>query len=308
MSRPEETRSGGERDPTAGRATRGGSVDDDLAGADREELVALAEGLRSENERLRDRYARVQRASYRRSAAALLLLGVFGVLGGLTLRRAQEVLFILGAVGLFSGALTWFLVPERFVTATVGESVYDAAAATGTRLREELGLSDASVYVPTRRGAEAATPVRLFVPRSEPAEIPEDPDSLFVLPENPDGHGVSVRPTAASLVEEFDVTVARETTADPESLTGQLVEGLVEQFELVERADPEVDAAGRRVTVGVEGCAYGDVTGFDHPVASFLGTGLARDLDRPVRVETTATDEQLLVTCRWEEQKESEDA
>ncbi|MEF8820623.1 MAG: hypothetical protein V5A82_13690, partial [Haloferacaceae archaeon] len=65
MSRPEETRPGDERDPTAGRATRGGSVDGDLADADREELVALAEGLRSENERLRDRYARVQRASYR---------------------------------------------------------------------------------------------------------------------------------------------------------------------------------------------------------------------------------------------------
>jgi hypothetical protein len=210
------------------------------------------------------------------------------------------VLFILGAIGLFSGVLTWFLVPERFVTATVGESVYDAAAATGTQLREELGLSDASIYVPTRPDATAEMPVRLFVPQSDPAEIPETLDSLFVLAESSDGHGISVRPTAATLVKTFDVSVGRDATADPEALTGQLVEGLVQQFELVDSADPEVDAARGRVTVGVEGCAYGDVTGFDHPVASFLGTGLARDLDRPVRVETTATDEQLLVTCRWE--------
>jgi hypothetical protein len=302
MSAPDETATAG--DATDGRAGPGQSSDDP-DDRSREELRALVDSLEAENERLRGEYARVRRADHRRSAAALLLLGALGVLGGLTLTRAQEVLFVLGAVGLFGGALAWFLVPERFVTATVGESVYDAVSATGARLRDELGLSETSVYVPSRRGPDP--PAWLFVPQSESTPVPEDPEALFVLAESPGGNGISVRPTAATMVAAFDAAVSRDTTADAESLTGQLVEGLVEQFELVRSADPSVDAEGGRVTVGVEGSAYGDVTGFDHPVASFLGTGLARGLDRPVTVETERADDRLLVTCRWDADDADED-
>lgn len=301
MSAPEEP------DTEPGTA----AAPDDRPDRDREELRALVDQLRSENERLRSEYARTRRVGYRRSAAALLLLGVLGVLGGLTLRQAQGVLLILGGIGLFGGALTWFLVPERFVTATVGESVYEAVVATGARLRDELGLSETSVYVPTRRGGESETPVRLFVPQSSSVDPPETPTELFVVGDAGDSHGVSVRPTAATLVDEFDAAGGGDITvgADPEPLARQLVEGLVEQFELVASAEVEADTETdtSRITVGVEGSAYGDVTGFDHPVPSFLGTGLARGLDRPVTVETAATDDRILVTCRWEPEDETDE-
>lgn len=269
---------------------------EDISEWGRDELIALVTDLRSENERLREEAIRARRADYRQSAAALVVLGLLGVIGGLTLSRAQEILFILGAIGLFSGTLTWFLTPERFVTATVGESIYDAVAATGTRLRDELGLQKTNVYVPVG-GSDDDPPARLFVPQLQSFELPTNPRSLFVSAESPEQRGVSVRPTAATLVAEFTSSAALED--DPTLLAGQLAEALVEQFELVDTADPEVDTSSRRITVSVEGSAYNNVTGFDHPVTSFLGTALADGLDRSVVVETTVVDGRILVTCRW---------
>jgi hypothetical protein len=301
MSSPEETTRDRTDEDSSGRdrAERRTDGEPALSEFDEAELTALVEELRAENRRLREEYARAQQTEYRRSAAALLALGVLAVLGGLVLPIGTELLFILGAIGLFGGAMTWFLTPERLVTATVGRSVYESVADTGSRLRAELGLRETSVYVPVD-GAVEGVPVRLFVPQSSSYELPasEELTSLFVLPESRTRRGIAMRPTAAGLVREFETAVGG-IAEDPVDLGAQLADALVEQFELVDGVEPEIDADGGRITLVVTGSAYDDVSAFDHPISSFLGTGLALGLDRPVTVETAEDESRTLVTCRW---------
>ncbi|ESP90019.1 hypothetical protein [Candidatus Halobonum tyrrellensis] len=289
----------GEPDPAGAAGTA--PADPSLADLDRDRLTAVVAELRAENRRLRTEYAEARRGEYRRSAAALLALGLAAVIGGLLFPIAREVLFVLGGIGLFGGALTWFLTPERLVTAAVGRSVYESVADTGGSLRDELGLEATNVYVPVDGTDATGASVRLFVPQSSAYEVPDDDalDSLFVVPESPDERGVAVRPTGSRLVHEFAESATGSVADDPEALAAQLADALVEGFELVDGADPEVDADSRRLTVGVDGGVYDDATGFDHPVPSFVGTGLAAGLDRAVTVETTETDGRTLVTCRW---------
>jgi len=302
MSSQEETtrERGDESSSTRDPGERRSDQEPSLSEFDEAELTALVEELRAENRRLREEYARAQRAEYRRSAAALLALGVLAALGGLVLPIGTELLFILGAIGLFGGAMTWFLTPERLVTTTVGRSVYGSVADTGARLRAELGLRETNVYVPVDGGTGDGVPVRLFVPQSSSYELPtsEELTSLFVLPESRTRRGIAVRPTAARLVQEFETAVGG-IAETPTDLGAQLADALVEQFELVDGAEPEIDADGGRITLVIRGSAYDDVAAFDHPVASFLGTGIAYSLDRPVTVETTEDGGRTLVTCRW---------
>lgn len=304
MSTTEGTDRGDDRTGTPGDDERiPPTTDAPLSDLNERELRSLAEGARAENRRLREEYARVQRAAYRRSAAALLVLGLLAVIGALVLPTGREILFILGGIGLFGGSITWFLTPERFVTATVGRAIYDSVADTGTKLRDELGLRETSVYVPVNRTAVNGIPVRLFVPQSSGYELPSPDDltSLFVLPESTRERGIAVRPTAARLVREFERS-AGSIADEPTALTAQLVAALVEQFELVDGAEPEIDVDSNRVTVYVRGPVYDEVSDFDHPIASFLGTGFAFGLDRPVTVVVTEADTRTLVTCRWDEE------
>lgn len=273
-----------------------------LSNLTREELTLLVEELQSENRRLREEYTRARRSSYRRSAIVLAILGVLGTLAGFAFPVGREVLFILGATGLFGGVLTWYLTPEDLITATVGQSVYESVAATGDGLRAELGLEETTVYVPTPGTDPADAPVKLFVPQSRAYDVPEPDDlgSLFVLPESPARRGIAVQPTAARLIEEFEKSTGDDVAAKPEPLGEQLADALVEQFELVDSAVSEIDPESNRLTFGIDGSVYEDELGFDHPVTSFLGTGVAYGLDEPVSVETTESDGQTLVTCRWE--------
>lgn len=302
MSSPEEpTRERTDEESSSHDTTeRRSNGEPSLSAFDEAELTALVEELRAENRRLRGEYAQAQQTAYRRSAAALLALGVLAVLGGLVLPVGTELLFILGAVGLFGGAMTWFLTPERLVTATVGHSTYRSVADTGARLRAELGLRETSVYVPVDGGAGDGVPVRLFVPQSSSYELPASDalTSLFVLPDSRTRRGIAMRPTAATLVREFETAVGG-VADDPVDLGAQLADALVEQFELLDSAEPEVDADGGRITVVIRGSAYDDVSSFDHPVPSFLGTGIALGLDQPVTVETAESQGRTLVTCRW---------
>ena len=292
--------------PGGGASTPAGpagepSGDASLGDLDLDELTALVEELRSENHRLREEYARARRGEYRRSASALVALGLLSVVGGLVFPIAREVLFILGAVGLFGGALTWYLTPDRLITATVGRSVYDSVADIGGGLRDELGLQETNVYVPVPRGDATGASVRLFVPQSSGYDLP-DPEELtplFVAPDSDAERGVAVRPTASRLVHEFEESTTDPVASDPDALAAQLVDALVEQFELVDGADPEVDEGEDRMTVRVRGGAYDDATGFDHPVASFLGSGAAVGLDRPVTVESERSSGRTVVTCQW---------
>jgi len=302
MSTPEgpATESEAKLSQEAGNETPEADEQMSLSAFDRKELETLITELRAENRRLRADYSRAKQQSYQRSSVALLLLGLSGVLGGLALPAAREVLLILGSAGLFAGVLLRYLTPEQFVSATMGQSVYDAFAETAVRLRDELGLDGTQVYVPTTEMEGSGVPVRLFVSQSS-GDMPAAGEltSLFVLPESAEQRGVSFRPTAARLVAEFDKSAKISDISELDDLAAGLVDALVEQFGLVEQAVPEVDPDGQRLTVSVKGGPYGREASFDHPVASFLGTGLAFALHEPVEVETVTDGDELLITCRW---------
>lgn len=285
--RPDGRRAGDHRDPD----------DPDLV-----ELVAERDLLAEENRRLREEYTRARHAQYRRTAAGLVLVGAVAGVAGLVFPDSRAVLFALCATGVFGGTLTYYLTPERFVAAEVGGTAYDAFAANVEAIVDELGLSGDQVYVP--REDATGDPVRLFLPARADHELPAPGalDAVFVVPED-DGHrGVSLRPTGASLFEEFERVLAGPLAGEPETLAGQLADGLVEQFELAARATPDVDPGGGRATVGIGGSAYGGLGRIDHPIVSFLAIGFATGLGRPVRVETANGEDrgyESLVTIRW---------
>ncbi|MFB6130399.1 MAG: hypothetical protein ABEJ28_06225 [Salinigranum sp.] len=290
-------------DGTTGVASPGdgGRAGDEEGDAD--ELAVQVDLLRSENRRLREEYARARLVRYRRTAIALALVGLVSIVGAAAFPIARTVLVVVGATGVFGGILTYYLTPERVVPASVGQSAYDALSRTGRAVGDGLGLSEISVYVPIDAGDDVLAPVRLFVPQSRSFEVPPDEEllSAFVAPESESMRGVSFVPAAARMLAEFDRAVV-ETGDDPEAAVAALSDALVEQFELVRRADYELDPDGGRAIVGVSGCAYGDVSSFDHPVASLVGAGLAHLLGEPVTVEVSTPEEggsEYLLTCRW---------
>jgi hypothetical protein len=220
---------------------------------------------------------------------------------------SQTVLFALAGTGLFAAVLTYYLTPERFVTAAVSERVYAATAAWGETLRTELGLQDTSIYIPTDYAAtDEFAPVRLFIPQYAEYTLPDASslDAGFVIPEEKTGRGLTLQPTGAAIYEEFEsqVDAVAET---PSELASQLTDALVESFELVENVTFELDGDGTGITFAITGSSYGTVDRFDHPIQSFLAVGLAQGLNQPVTVErqSTSSDDDRFdyrIHCSWE--------
>lgn len=266
---------------------------------DEEDLRARIELLAAENRALRDAHARVRQTRYRRSALGLAALGAAAALAAAAFPGARSVLFALAATGLFAGVLTYYLAPERFVAASVGRAAYDAHADAVDAMVDELGLADVRTYVPL--GSET-DPARLFVPQHADYEVPAagELEPLFVAAGDPGRRGVSLPPTGVPLLRELRRTLSGPLADEPGPLADQLADGVVEAFELADRATP--DAGDGRVTVAVAGAAFGDLRRVDHPVVSLLAVGLAVGLERPVAVETAAARDDradALVTCRW---------
>ncbi|WP_226482538.1 hypothetical protein [Natrinema amylolyticum] len=263
---------------------------------DRAEAAARAELLAEENARLRAEYARSMRGMYRRTARWLAVVGAVAVLGGGLFPDGRNVLFALGATGLFGAILTYYLTPGRFVAADVGDCVYAAAATNAQALADELALRDDRLYLP----GTGASSVRLFVPQRAEYELPDD--RLSPVSTGSADRGLVLEPTGSRLLAEFERTLDESLSAEPTAAATRLADGLVEQFELATSADPAVDADDGRATIAVESSAFGDVDRFDHPVASFLAAGLADALDRPVELEVDSGAERTewLITCRWE--------
>lgn len=285
------------RERTAGEADDAG--EDSVA-----DLTARIDVLREENQRLREEYARARRTRYRRTAIALAVVGAVATLGGVAFPDARTVLLALGGTGVFAAVLTYYLTPEQFISASVGEGVYGALAATEAALVTELGLHDERLYLPGP-DAPGETSVRLFVPQRADYELPAPSalGSVFVVTDSETERGLALHPSGGPLFAEFRRTLSGELSDEPGALAAQLADALVEQFELVRSATPESDDEGGRVTVAVDGSAYGALDRIDHPVASFLGVGLAAGLDRSVSVETRAIDgdrADYLVTCSWQ--------
>jgi len=255
--------------------------------------------VEAENEQLRAAYAQARRSQHRRTALGLAGIGLVSVLGAAFLPPVRQVLLALGGTGLFAAVLTYYLTPERFVAANVGEAVYESLAANGTAAVAELGLADVRIYAPA---GESGNSVRLYVPQDSTGELPApgDLDEVFVTTD--DGRGLSLRPTGEPLFEEFERALTDELSTAPERLAAQLAEGLTEQFEIARSATTDADA--NRLTIGVTGSVFGSVARFDQPVASFVAAGVVRALGTPVRTVVRPGDgdrADYLVTCRWDD-------
>ena len=296
---------------------------DDSAGDDSTDRQAAAvdveaqlELLAEENRRLREQSRRLRQSQYRRTALGLGVLGLLAGAGAALFPAVREVLLALMGIGLFSAILIYFLTPERFVAASIGESVYGAYARNGAELIADLGLEDIRVYVPLDNRA-----TRLFVPQHVDYRIPDeaDFDGVLVVPDDERRRGISLYPTGDDLAAEFERTISGEPADDPTALGQQLADALVEVFELVDGASvspastmddaggplpgPDADEAEGRVTIGVTGNVYGDVTAIDHPATSIVACGLARWLDQPVvadAIESSDPNVDYLLTFQWQ--------
>lgn len=263
------------------------------------------EQLTAENERLRRQYRDAQRTRYRRTALGLAAVGAVAVLGGVVLAGSRDVLFVLGSIGLFGALLTYYLTPEQFIAADLGERIYAPLARNEARLVAELGLTDTRLYVPT----DGDPPAWLYVPQREEYELPDAAalDSTLVVDESERARGVSFEPTGGELFREFERTLTGSLVARPRLLATQIADGIVEGFELAERADTDVDVDGGRLSIAIRNGAYGGADQFDEPITSFVAVALATTLEQPIRVERTDRSEtEHVVTCYWEPDDESE--
>jgi hypothetical protein len=143
------------------------------------------------------------------------------------------------------------------------------------------------VYVPV----EQATTTRLYVPKQSEYELPtkEQLQTPFVVTGEEKTSGLSLRPTGESLYEEFDHAVTIDRRDDVAAAVNQLVEALVAQFELLEDAESDINTEANRATIGFVGSECGRTTRFDHPVPSFLATGISRTTGKPVTVTVDTT-------------------
>ncbi|ELY62806.1 hypothetical protein [Natrinema versiforme] len=271
---------------------RANDQDDQLA------LAARAELLEKENERLRDEYTRARQSQYRRTAAGLAIVGILASFAAALFPDSREVLFVLAAVGLFGGVLTYYLTPGTFVAADVGERIYAAMAANEAAIAEELGLDDDHVYLPSNDAADA----RLYLPQRSADELPTFDELEGAILTDPDHRGLALEPTGSPLFESFERALTGDLATAPAPLATQLADGIVEQFELAGGAEPDTDASAGRVTIAINDSSFGDISRFDHPIASFLAVGFVSGLERPIRLEVSTGDERSdwLVTCRWD--------
>ncbi|WP_336339220.1 hypothetical protein [Haloarcula brevis] len=268
---------------------------------DRQTLEAELEVLREENRRLRDRYAHAKRATFRRTAVGFFAVGGLSLAAAVLFPALQTVFVAFGGTGVFAGLVTFYLTPERFVAASVGDAVFDTLADVEQRLVTELELQTEAVYVPTasRPGANA----RLFVPQHVEYEVPDASrlGELFVTGDVQAEQGISLPPTGDRLYTEFERTVSTEPDDDPRAVATQLAGALAEQFELVDDTTVETDGENGTASVAVDNPAFGDMHRLDHPVVSLLAVGFATALDRPVTVETRDDDRfDGVVTVSWD--------
>ncbi|RQH01234.1 hypothetical protein [Natrarchaeobius oligotrophus] len=298
-------------EPTNERAettvSEAGSDRDDRYGpSERDSLTERIDRLEAENERLRREYARLRGTRNRARATGLVAVGLVAIGGGFVLHDVRNVLFALGATGLFGAVLIYFLSPGTVVTAGVGERIYAALATNQRAIAGALGLEDDVRYVPIPASERTLATCRLFVPRYREYDLPDADDGPIVTDEN--ARGLALEPTGMRLFHEFERTLTSDLASDPSLFAVQLVDALVEVLELASSA--EVDVVGNRATFAVSDSAFGDVDRFDHPIPSFFAVGLAMATAQPVAVEVTDGDDRAdwLVTCRWEERRQRETA
>lgn len=264
------------REASDGRARR-------RDGAGDERVASLVE----ENERLRaERADGVRDARFRRAAGVLLGLSVaLAVVGGL-LSGLRTVAVSLAGIGLFTSVLLYFTSAGRFVPLGTAERVAAPLLESREALVYEFDLVDEEVYVPTSADPPEASVLAL----PSGADVPpvtalEAPVIDAAAGGSPSEDGLAFRPSGGSLFVDYAPRLSVGGEERPADLAAELAEAVVEEFEIADDVEVEVEADDGIIRVDVEGVDYGLLSRFDHPVISFLGTGLAVTLRRPVRVE-----------------------
>lgn len=266
------------------------TVDESIA-SEQSEPPATAElaVLREENDRLRSEYRRARQHQHRQSALALAGIGVAAAIAALLFPGVRELLIVLAAIGGFGAVLTYYLTPERVMTASVVEGVHEAHAATVSSLGEELALQDIHVYIPVDDPRERA---RLFLPQHVDYDLPTDRTDLFAGTDAEAERGVCVVPVGQSLLGSLEPAIPDAET--PSEAVRIAADGVSEQFELADGVASEVDAG--RATVSVTDVRPRDLTTPDHPVVSACGVALAVVVDGPVTVADRTAEQ---VTFTW---------
>jgi len=192
-------------------------------------------------------------------------------------RRAKAPLRALWG-HLVGGILAYSLASDRFVSASVAEHIYSAAAVNEAAIVDEIGVQDGYVYVPD----EVNRVARLVI--WEYADYERSADSVGPSSTEEATRKLVLEPMGAGLFGEFERSLAGDLESKPAPLAKQLTEGLVEQFELATTAESIVGREGNSVRVSLTtGSAIGGVDRFDHPIASFLGGRVRRRIGAPDR-------------------------
>jgi len=261
----------------------------------------------------------MQSAWWRRISNELAL--VFIVSGLLVVATAavfpamRSVLFAIYWTFFFAAVLFYFLSPEERIPAATSEHIHSDLAANEAAIAEAYDLEDIQVYLPRNEPdtATADDPLAwLFVPRHAEFDLPTEDElgSPLVASDAEWRRGLSLRPSGNGLFGEFASMLDGEASDSPSELAEQLADGLVEGLELADRVRPAVHPAQQRIDFTVANSLYEPTDRFDHPVQSFLATGLAVELDRPIFAETTSTDEarsDYVITCHWEASERATD-
>lgn len=201
-----------------------------------------------------------------------------GRLGSLSRRAPAPVFAVLGVVLVGGG-----------VAVPAYETVLVAWGGTALFVALFLGLVAPEPTVPATVAADIHT-----VAAARARERGAGPSGRYVPTETgvrlvPDGEPVGARLLATVAI--------GDTEATPSTRAAALVDALVHHLELADRAEATVGESRAELTARSR-LATDEL--YDHPVASVFAVGLAETVDRPVAVETSVTDEGLVVTCRWD--------
>lgn len=265
------------------------------ATVDRAELEVLHE----ENTRLRNEVRRARQTRYRRSALALAGVGVLGLVAAVVFSSIRDVLLVLGAIGVFAGIITYYLTPERVLTAAVPTRLTETLDAVEREIIGELGLrEDTTIYLPSPTDDDTA---RLFVPQHREYTLPETVESVFLVDADERARGVALPATGGALLRDLTESLATPLSDTPTEAADQLADAAVEQFELADSIETDADTDTDRISFAVTDPALDSLTRRDHPIPSLLAVGLTTALDAPVELDVTQQPDaraDVLVTCR----------
>lgn len=250
------------------------------------DVDARLTSLVAENSRLRaDHDAQVRGSRLRRAALVIGALGVVFGLVGVAFPELRTVAISLAGVGLFTSVLLYYTTSERFVSLHVAERIHDPLAEGREALVGTFGVADRRVYVPISDDPPRARVLALPAGADVPPVTAVESVVVDAAAGGEPTDGLSFRPSGEELFATYAPRLDEDIDVQPDELGTELAEVVVEEFELAADIEVEAELDAGRLRVDVVDAAFGPATRFDHPIASFFGTGFAVVLREAVRVD-----------------------